>query len=76
MSKALDLDHIFTHHPPTPSKIGNYIALREAAKSFAVVVCAHTPDCADRAAAIRHIREAVMTANAAVALDGRLHKTD
>ena len=32
----------------------------------------NTPTCADQQAALRHVREAVMTANAAVALNGKV----
>ena len=65
----IDLDHIFTYHND-PAKIPNYVAIRDAAKVFAQVVIDNTPECADQSAAIRKIREAVMTANAAIALDG------
>lgn len=67
-----DLEHIFQYHAPTGEKLAQYARLREAARSFAIAVVQNTPVGADQAAAIRHIREAVMTANAAVALDGRL----
>lgn len=65
------LQHWFTYHPPDPAQLPHYIALREAAHQFALTVVRHTPPCADQTAAIRKIREAVMTANAAVACDGR-----
>lgn len=68
----LDLDHIFKHHPPTPEQLPKYTELREAAKAFAAKVVELTPPSADQSAAIRHIREAVMTANASIALGGRL----
>lgn len=62
------LDHLFTHHPPNTEQIGKYNRLREAAKAFAVVVATECDPSADRSTAIRKIREAVMTANAAIAL--------
>ena len=40
------------------------------AKEFAGVLYANTPGCADKTAALRKVREAVMTANAAIALKG------
>jgi hypothetical protein len=67
-----DLDHIFMHHTPTAEQLPKYQALRDAAKTFAAKVVDLTPPSADQSAAVRHIREAVMTANAAIALDGRL----
>jgi hypothetical protein len=66
-----DLDHWFTYHAPTQLEQVSYVAIREAAKTFAEVVCAHTVPSADQTAAIRKIREAVMTANAAIACGGR-----
>jgi hypothetical protein len=68
-----DLDHIFTYHAPTgPEQLAKYQRLRDAAKAFAYAVDNNVPDGDDKAAAIRHIREAVMTANSGIALDGRL----
>jgi hypothetical protein len=71
---SFDLDHIFKYHAPTPEALVAYTAIRDAAKAFAVVLVANTPECADQAAALRLIREASMVANAAVALEGRLTK--
>lgn len=69
-----DLDHIFSYHKPTPEQLPKYERLREGAKTFAKLVLDLVPAGADQAAALRLLREAVMTANAALALDGRLHK--
>ena len=68
-----DLDHIFAYHSPSLEKSGKYGKLRDAARAFAQVIVEHTPEGADQSAAIRLVREAVMTANAAIALDGRLN---
>lgn len=65
------LDDIFSYHAPTAHQRYSYEALRESAKQFAETILAHTPPSADQSAAIRKVREAVMTANAAVALQGR-----
>lgn len=70
---ALDLDHIFMYHAPGNDDVPRYQKLREAAKAFAQVIVDETPEGADQSAAIRLVREAVMTSNAAVALKGRLH---
>lgn len=69
-----DLDHIFTYHRPDEEARIHYDHLREAAHAFAKAILDHTPPGADQSAAIRKVREAIMTANAAVALDGRLTK--
>lgn len=66
------LDQVFAYHSPTPAQQGNLTAVRYAAGDFAKSILDNVPDCADRAAALRHIREAMMTANAAIVLDGRI----
>jgi len=66
-----DLDWIFSYHSPTPDQLPKYEAIRAAAKQFARVLIDNTPASADQTAAIRKLREAVMTANASVALEGR-----
>ncbi|HEV8245036.1 MAG TPA: hypothetical protein VGP93_04685 [Polyangiaceae bacterium] len=73
MSQAdFDPEYVFSHHSATPEKLLHYDALHAGAKAFAQVILEHTPACADRAAALRLLREASMIACAAVALDGRL----
>lgn len=67
-----DPEYVFTHHNPTPEKLIHYDAIHIAAKRFAAVILAHTPPSSDQTAALRLLRDATMTANAAVALDGRL----
>lgn len=70
-----DLDHIFSYHTPDESQRVNYEVLRSAARDFAQTILNFTPAGPDQSAAIRKVREAVMTANAAIALDGRLRVT-
>lgn len=64
------IHQIFTYHPPQGDQPARYERIREAAKVFALVLLENTPPCADQSAAIRHVRDAVMTANAAIALQG------
>ena len=66
------LSDIFTYHPPKDGQVEAYAELRSAALTFAKAVVRLTPRCADQSTAIRKIREAVMTANAAIALEGRV----
>jgi len=69
--KALNLlEHTFSYHRPTFEQQQHYTAIRAAAKHFAEVVMDNAPSCPDRSAALRKIREAAMTANAAIALGG------
>ena len=65
---APSLEAIFTYHPPKGDQAERYVKIRDKAKEFAEVVVDCTPECPDQSAAIRKIREAVMTANAAIAI--------
>ena len=63
------LTNWFQYHAPQPGQPEKYEAIRAAGLAMARVILAQTPPSADRAAAIRQVREAVMTANAAIACD-------
>lgn len=66
------INHWFQHHPPQDlATVNQYHAVREAGKALALVILEQTPAGADQAAAIRKVREAVMTANAAIACEGK-----
>jgi hypothetical protein len=65
-----NLDDVFSYHAPKEDQPFRYAEIRAAAKVLAEAILEHTPQCADQQAALRHVREAVMTANAAVALEG------
>jgi hypothetical protein len=65
------LDNWFMYHAPTPEQLVAYNDLRAGAKAFAELINAHVPDSADKTAAIRKLRECVMTANAAIACGGK-----
>lgn len=70
----LDLEHIFKYHRPDPNQVDSHERVRRGGKFFASILIASTPAGADQTAAVRKIREAIMTANAAIALKGRLYK--
>lgn len=66
-----EIEHLFTYHAPAnASQREAYGNLREAGKHLALTILDTTPQCADQSAAIRKVREAVMTANAAIATNG------
>jgi len=67
-----DPEYVFSHHHATPEKLAKYDAVHDGAKRFAEIILGEVPMCADRSAALRLLREATMTACAAIALDGRL----
>lgn len=66
------IDDLFSYHAPKADQPERYESIRAAAREFAKVVVANTPDSADQTTAIRKIREAVMTANASIALEDSL----
>lgn len=70
MSSTEILAKLFAYHPPTAETLPKYGAINQAAKNFAEVILQNCPPSADRSDAIRKIREARMTANASIALDG------
>lgn len=60
----------FTHHPPSPGQAAAHQAVRAAGLLFAQAIRDNTPSSADQTAAIRKVREAVATANMAIACGG------
>jgi hypothetical protein len=65
------LENWFTYHSPSPEQLPKYLAIREAGKAFATAIVENSPDCADTTAAVRKVRESVMTANQAIACGGK-----
>lgn len=64
-----ELENAFTYHAPKGDQPARYQAIRSKARELAELILANTPPCADQTAAIRKLRECVMTANAAIALN-------
>jgi len=62
-----DIDNWFTHHAPTPEQLKSYDAIRSGAKMLAEDFNCSAPDCADKTAAMRKLRETVMAMNLAIA---------
>jgi hypothetical protein len=62
-----DVENYFTYHAPKQDQIPRYNEIRLKAKELAFVILELTPESADQTAAIRKLRECVMTANAAIA---------
>jgi len=61
------IEKFFTYHPPKNDQVARYTEIRDAGAELARVILKNTPGCADQSAAIRKVREAVMTSNAAIA---------
>lgn len=64
-----ELDNIFSYHKPFGDQPARYEALRSKAKELGVLIIGLCPRSADRSAALRKLREAVMTANASIAIN-------
>jgi hypothetical protein len=62
-----NLDDVFTYHAPKDDQPTRYANIRTACKAAAAAILDNTEKGADQQAAIRHIREAMMTANASIA---------
>lgn len=69
-SLAGKLNNWFQYHALSAVDQVKCMAIRNAAFAFAEAIVSNTPLCEDQAAAIRKVREAVMTANAAIACKG------
>lgn len=62
-----ELDNLFSYHAPREDQVPRYEAIRFSGRGMSQVILENCPPGADRSAAIRKVREAVMTANAAIA---------
>jgi hypothetical protein len=71
MITEAQLQNWFTYHKPQADQPQMYQEIREAGLKLAEAIVANTPSSADQTAAIRKVREAVMTANAAIACQGK-----
>jgi len=68
------IEQLFTYHAPTEEQKVKYTDIRSKAMELARLIDKHCPGSPDRIAAIRHLRECVMTANAAIATGGGFYR--
>lgn len=68
------IEELFTYHKATQEQEIAYVAIRSAAMHLARVIDANCPAGPDRTAAVRHIREGVMTANASIATNNAQYR--
>lgn len=61
-----DLDILFSYQRLTVEQSLRYAKIRDAARNLAQVILNTTPPGADRSAAVRKVREAVMMAHAGI----------
>ena len=67
------IDHVIADHqrvPPNATEIEMLAEVREAALALAKAILKNTVLCADQQAALRWVRTALTTANAAIVLRG------
>lgn len=64
----IDLEAIFTYHPPSGTQQARYVALRNIGKAFAEAIIEFTPASREQSLAITRVQEAVQMANAAIAI--------
>lgn len=64
-----ELDNIFTYHAPTMVQIERYARLRVEAKAFAKLILETTPQSREQSLALTAVQQAVMWANAAIAIN-------
>ena len=64
-----EVDEQLSYHTMSASQLARSQEIRMAAKYFATAIINNTKSSADQSAAIRHVRDALMTANAAIALE-------
>jgi len=65
----VNLDRIFVYHRPFGTQPQRYEAIREFARAFAKLITDSTPPSAEQTLAIRNLQQAVMFANAAIAIN-------
>lgn len=65
------IENWFEYHQSNAGNIQKYMMIRQGAKVLAKIIFENTPTCADHTAALRKLREVVMTANASIACGGK-----
>ena len=63
------IERSFRYHPPTPEQVDRYNAIRSQARELAHILATLCPASAERTLAVRHLQEAVMWANASIAIN-------
>lgn len=65
--RQVDLDTMFTYHSPKGDQQARYMSIRVCGKMLAEMIVDCCPPSADTTAAIRLLRESIMTANQSIA---------
>jgi hypothetical protein len=65
-----NVEDVIIYHKPDEDAVAAISRIRERAEAFIRIILTDCPNCADSSAAIRKVREAMMTANASIVLKG------
>ena len=65
------VDDAFMYRVPTQEQIASMQLIRNSARELAKSIVLLSPKCADTSAALRKLRECVMTVNAAIVSEGQ-----
>lgn len=65
-----NVKEVVRYHSPSTAQVAAHEALARAAENMLVVILNRCPESGDRDEAVRLVRQAKMTASAAVALEG------
>lgn len=66
---GMDVDNVFTYHPPFGDQTQRYENIRNAAKGLALLIQDTSHPSREQAMALTHLQQAVMCANAAIAVN-------
>lgn len=69
-----EIKDLFRYHAPSTVMVGKFDAVRAAIEAAAIAIDENCPPGADRTAAMRKLKEAHMTANASIVLDGKSYR--
>ena len=69
INNAKDLDEVFVYHPPFGTQVVRYLDIRTVAKALAASILEECPPSRERSLALTHVQEAVMWANASIAVN-------
>ena len=64
-----DIESIFSYHKPTATQPLRYETIRDTAKTLAYTINDNCPDSREKSLAITNLQQAVMWANASIALN-------
>ncbi len=69
-----EIENLFNYHAPSLEMTSKFVHVREAIVKAALVIDEQCPPGADRTAAMRKLKEAHMTANASIVLEGKSYR--